>query len=227
MVKYTAGEKKRQLIIDACKTLFYEKGYNKTTYDDICDFADIPPGSITYHFGSKAEIAALIHAEYEAQNKIYIEKVCGNKYDKTTLMAIEIYHMWQKIFEDEHLRGFLTDMSSENIPHQSAMDVLAGYYRCVMDERGIKIDEPEFSFMVSAQTGVSDELIRLTAQNLESYEFTQPAAFTIRFFSRQIGISSKEISKLETLGLKALRSLPIDLRYYKNFKYDDKHVQRV
>ncbi|MEI3231393.1 MAG: TetR/AcrR family transcriptional regulator [Gordonibacter pamelaeae] len=84
MVKLKAGEKKKNLIIDVCKKLFYRKGYANTTYDDICKKADIPPGSITYHFRGKRDIAAVIDAEYEAQNKIYIKKMCGKAYDKTT-----------------------------------------------------------------------------------------------------------------------------------------------
>ena len=80
MVKLKAGEKKKNLIIDVCKKLFYRKGYANTTYDDICKKADIPPGSITYHFRGKRDIAAVIDAEYEAQNKIYIEKMCGKAY---------------------------------------------------------------------------------------------------------------------------------------------------
>ena len=50
MVKRSAGEKKRDLIVSVCKKLFYEKGYNNTTYNDICTAADIPPGTITYDF---------------------------------------------------------------------------------------------------------------------------------------------------------------------------------
>ena len=72
MVRLSAGEKKKRLIIGVCKKLFYRNGYVGTTYDDICREADIPPGTITYHFGGKAGIATTIEVEYEAQNKQYI-----------------------------------------------------------------------------------------------------------------------------------------------------------
>lgn len=79
MVRLSAGEKKKRLIIGVCKKLFYRNGYVGTTYEDICREADIPPGTITYHFDGKAGIATAIEVEYEAQNKIYIEKMCGDR----------------------------------------------------------------------------------------------------------------------------------------------------
>lgn len=88
MVRLSAGEKKKQLIIGVCKKLFYRNGYVGTTYEDICREADIPPGTITYHFDGKAGIATAIEVEYEAQNKIYIEKMCSDLFSKTQLAVI-------------------------------------------------------------------------------------------------------------------------------------------
>ncbi len=42
MVRLSAGEKKKRLIIGVCKKLFYRNGYVGTTYEDICREADIP-----------------------------------------------------------------------------------------------------------------------------------------------------------------------------------------
>lgn len=36
MVRLSAGEKKKRLIIGVCKKLFYRNGYVGTTYEDIC-----------------------------------------------------------------------------------------------------------------------------------------------------------------------------------------------
>lgn len=223
MVRYSAGEKKRQLIIDVCKKLFYNKGYKKTTYADICEAADIPAGSITYHFKGKRDIAAIIHAELEAQNKIYIEKICGSAYDKTTLMVIENYHMWQKLFEDKHLLQFQLDIIGEIVPEMSR-DCTAYFYECVMKEQGIEVDDMTFGFICAAQIGMSDELIRLVSLYPDDYTFDQPARFAIRFFLRQAGLSDDAIDRYDRAGRAAFDELPIDLRYYRDFSYDDRFV---
>lgn len=227
MVRYSAGEKKRQLIIDVCKPLFYSKGYKKTTYEDICEAADIPAGSITYHFSGKREIAAVIHAQYEMQNKDYVEKICGDKYDKTTLMVIENYHMWDKTFKDEHIRRFLLDISAEKIPDHSTWDVVAYYYECVMKDQNIEIGNPDFDFIVSAQIGMSDEVLRLVSLYPKDYTFDQPAEFGIRFFMRQIGMEENDIARYTKKGKEIFQTLPFDLRYYQNFQFDDKYVTKI
>ncbi|HIS39512.1 MAG TPA: TetR/AcrR family transcriptional regulator [Candidatus Aphodovivens avistercoris] len=227
MVRYSAGEKKRRLILDVCKKLFYRKGYKSTTYHDICEAADIPAGSITYHFDGKRDIGAIIHAEYEAQNKIYIEKICNGAYDKTTLAVIENYHLWQKIFQDAHIRRFLLDLSGEKIPDRSTWDCIAYFYECVMDEQGVEIDDLEFGFIVSAQTGMTDELLRLTSLYPNDYTFDQPARFAVRFFLRQVGLDDETIAEYDRAGRAAFDALPIDLAYYRDFAYDESCIKTL
>ena len=41
MGNYENGALTRQLIINACNRLFYEKGYNETSYADICAMAHV------------------------------------------------------------------------------------------------------------------------------------------------------------------------------------------
>lgn len=227
MVRMKAGEKKKKLIIDVCKKLFYRKGYANTTYDDICKKADIPPGSITYHFSGKRDIAAIIDAEYEAQNKIYIEKICGDAFDKTTLMVIENYHMWKRNFEDESLRRFLLDISTERLPSYSALETVKYYYQCVIDDQGIDgIDDRMLNLIASVQLGMSDALLMATSVDLDEYTWVETAEFGIRFFMRQIGMDDETIATYMQKGKSIFDTLSIDNRYYVDFAYNDKYVPR-
>ncbi|MDO4291049.1 MAG: TetR/AcrR family transcriptional regulator [Eggerthellaceae bacterium] len=225
MVKLKAGEKKKLLITDVCKKLFYRKGYANTTYDDICKKADIPPGSITYHFNGKRDIAAAIDAEYEAQNKIYIEKICGDRYDKTTLMVIENFHMWKRNCENENIRRFLLDISTERLPSFSALKTVKYYYQCVIDDQGITdITEHDLNLIVPVQLGMSDALILASSADPDEYTWEELATFGIRFFLRQIGLEDDYIAELTRRGKEIFDTLPIDNRYYADFAYNDKYV---
>lgn len=228
MVKMKAGEKKKKLIIDVCKKFFYRKGYANTTYDDICKKADIPPGSITYHFGGKRDIAAVIDAEYESQNKIYIEKICGDRYDKTTLMVIENYHMWKRNFEDESIRRFMLDISTERLPSYSALETVKYYYRCVIEDQGIEgIDERTLNLIASVQLGMSDALLMATSIDPDEYTWEEAAEFGIRFFMRQIGMHDDDIARHMQEGKRIFDTLPIDNRYYVDFAYNDRYVTKI
>ncbi|HEC19066.1 MAG TPA: TetR/AcrR family transcriptional regulator [Gammaproteobacteria bacterium] len=52
----TKGEQCRQRIIAAADTLFYEQGFNHTSFSDIADAAGIARGNFYYHFKTKDEI---------------------------------------------------------------------------------------------------------------------------------------------------------------------------
>lgn len=227
MVKMSAGEKKKKLILDTCKKLFYRNGYENTTYEDICKAADIPPGTITYHFGSKRELAAIIDAEYERENKTYIEKMCGDRYSKTELMVIENYHMWKRIYEDENIRRFLLDLSADKLPNASSIDAIRYFYQCVMEDQGIDIDEKELALIVSTQVGMSDGVLNAMEHSEFDYTYEESAEFGIRFFMRQLGMDDETIKKLIKRGKEIFDTLPIDNRYYVDFAYDDKYVPKL
>lgn len=52
----TKGEGNRQRIVDAADSLFYRRGYNQTSFQDISDATGIPRGNFYYYFKTKDEI---------------------------------------------------------------------------------------------------------------------------------------------------------------------------
>lgn len=52
----TKGDGNRQRIIDAADNLFYKRGYNQTSFQDISDATGIPRGNFYYYFKTKDEI---------------------------------------------------------------------------------------------------------------------------------------------------------------------------
>lgn len=225
MVKRSAGEKKRDLIVSVCKKLFYEKGYNNTTYNDICTAADIPPGTITYHFENKRGIASVIEDEYEPQNKIYIERMCTNRgYSKVLLMAIENFHMWKRDLEDPNLRNFLIDVSRERVPSKAAFRAVKYFYQCVIDELGITVSDKEMRLIVPTQIGMSDAVLMEISRDPDSFTYEEAARFSIRFFLRQLGVADSESEHVIAEAREIFKTLPIDNRYYREFAYDPKYL---
>ena len=52
----TKGEGNRQRIIEAADSLFYKRGYNQTSFQDISEATGIPRGNFYYYFKTKDEI---------------------------------------------------------------------------------------------------------------------------------------------------------------------------
>jgi TetR/AcrR family transcriptional regulator, transcriptional repressor for nem operon len=54
------GQQVRGRILDAANRLFYERGFNRTSFTDIADAADIPRGNFYYYFRSKDQILGAV-----------------------------------------------------------------------------------------------------------------------------------------------------------------------
>jgi AcrR family transcriptional regulator len=52
------SERTRQRIVEAANRLFYHQGYNRTSFSDVVDAANVPRGNIYYYFKTKDEILA-------------------------------------------------------------------------------------------------------------------------------------------------------------------------
>jgi len=56
----TKGEGNRQRIVDAADDLFYRRGYNQTSFQDISDATGIPRGNFYYYFKTKDDILSAV-----------------------------------------------------------------------------------------------------------------------------------------------------------------------
>lgn len=66
------AEATRQAILQSALDTFCEKGYSKTTFDEIAKRINLTKGAVYWHFRNKPDvIAALINAYCERQKKIY------------------------------------------------------------------------------------------------------------------------------------------------------------
>lgn len=60
MVSREKTEKVKQQVIEAADQLFYQKGYNLTSFSDIAAASEIPRGNLNYHFSTKSEVLVAV-----------------------------------------------------------------------------------------------------------------------------------------------------------------------
>lgn len=73
------AQKTRQLILEAAKTLFIQKGYDHTTVEEIMQLTGLSKGGLYYHFKSKEEIMdamlqSIIEDNLEQARKVVLQK---------------------------------------------------------------------------------------------------------------------------------------------------------
>ena len=104
MGNYENGIETRNKILDACRDLFYQKGYEKTTFKDICAVAHINQSSIHYHFKAKEAILKIIYEETVEKNGREVEKYAR----KDTLpFAKFLFHTNLYLYKMLHDKSYL------------------------------------------------------------------------------------------------------------------------
>jgi AcrR family transcriptional regulator len=68
------GEGNRQRIIDVADSLFYRRGYNQTSFQDISDATGIPRGNFYYYFKTKDEILDAVVNSRVAQLSVMLNR---------------------------------------------------------------------------------------------------------------------------------------------------------
>jgi len=60
MVAREKTEQVRQLVVKAADQLFYQKGYNLTSFSDIASASNVPRGNLNYYFKTKDEVLVAV-----------------------------------------------------------------------------------------------------------------------------------------------------------------------
>jgi AcrR family transcriptional regulator len=111
---YANGLTTKNKILEVCKDLFFQKGYVKTKYAEICERAEVNPGSVSHHFKSKKNIAAFL---FDNMREYYYKRVAELFPDEDDLQQVMIaagLHL-KLLFIDERYRRFSSEFSSESI----------------------------------------------------------------------------------------------------------------
>lgn len=168
MGNYENGAYTRQAIVQACKQLFYEKGFHETSYSDICKAAHVNRGTIYYHFETKETMRYEAQWEYMIANKRIVEKYCP---DTRCQYIIAMCMYWLQIHRDGNMRRFVFQCCTDFPVYTGKMDLTHFYYTCYEMMWGAfweKKDIPQLSF--ASVYGYIMSCMRMLCEHPESYD---------------------------------------------------------
>lgn len=125
MGSYENGAFTRRAIVDACKKLFYEKGYHETSYADICEEAHVNRGTIYYHFPTKEDIRFEVQWEYYISCKHTAEQY-GSDEQYLPLLTMVIFLIQGK--NDSNMRRFMLQSCIDYPVFTNEKDLTHLYY---------------------------------------------------------------------------------------------------
>ena len=206
MGAYENGSTTRRAILDACKKLFYEKGFHATSYDDICREAHVNRGSIYYHFKEKDNIRYEVLWEFTIANFHAAEKYCD---DPVYQPSVGMYFTWYQICHDPKINRFYTEYY-DDYPVYHPETTLACFYRTLFKHMysGLWTDNDfaslPFTSAYSYILGLMNLARRYPGRStaLELYHQCFTAGNLIR------GVPSSEVDKVWDIVAGYIRKIP-------------------
>lgn len=165
MGEYTVGVATRQRIYEVSKQLFYEKGIKETSYNDICEVAEVNRGLIPYYFKSKNNIAIEVLGEF-VEN---MESAVGAWWDAEDMVQpernimIELL-MFRLLSEDERACRFYSEIHSNDAYHESTLAVQTNVMNALAEGSGVEVGEAALRTITAMVEGTEAELVRAVYQ---------------------------------------------------------------
>ena len=108
------GKNKRK-IMDTARELYYERGMDGVSFDEIAERCGVTKSLIRYHFGSKAQLANELFGVYsKEQANVFFEKAyaLGNRYSNIDIVAAYTVMSCRYYCTDEKALRFYTQFYS-------------------------------------------------------------------------------------------------------------------
>lgn len=158
MAKYETGIRTKEKILSACKKLFYEKGYDDTTYDDICREGNVNRGLIHYHFQGKFNIGRHVFSGFLVENNALVAKILKRKFPDAPVeyrAAVNMRSYLNLFQNDENLKRFYYQISRVTQFTTAHLDVGETYHRRYFEALGINPTDMDLRFIAAAVMGMS------------------------------------------------------------------------
>lgn len=149
----------KQVIIDTTKNLFKQKGFAKTSIKDICELANVKPGTFTYYFNSKDDLIGELYGRMFNECYEFVESKLDrlmNSLEKNTIVAFLYFYA---IFADEKSMAFhheiLIKGSVGDYITQSAFPISEQFIK----DFNLNFTQKELRDIDLAENGLSRELV--------------------------------------------------------------------
>lgn len=220
MVKVRAGERKKQLIIDTCKELFYHNGFNNTTYEMICAKADIAPGSITYHFTSKLDIAIAIATENDEKLRQYVSTIAKeDEIGHWAFTVLMIWARWYVFLADSNMRRFFSEIYVDGFHLENMLSI----FRMHMQYCSLEKTDDELKLMSATFIGQDRLILKMLDRDPHHFTLEQITEYILFTLFMLMRLDTDVAQHASERGAALFHEFQdrFNLDYFKEFKYQE------
>lgn len=151
MANYENGLDTKEKILDACRVLFYLKGFEKTTFKDIGESAKANQGLIVYYYKNKNVLANTIFQSVMTQLMKRIQEYFSSE-ESLVCYFISDFLYFRMLYEDEYFRRFVESCCNNGILNKNP-ETFDEEYKRYYDEM-ISFMEDSYIFDDSMRDGL-------------------------------------------------------------------------
>ena len=160
MGEYSVGVATRQRIYRESKELFYKQGIKATSYNDICEAADVNRGLIPYYFKSKNNIAIEVLGEFvDNMEKAVNDRWGPEEMNQPELNVMIELLMFRLLVEDECACRFYSEIRSDGAFHGATLEIQESVMRMLASGSGVEVGDAALRTVTSMVEGTETELV--------------------------------------------------------------------
>ncbi len=173
----------KEKVLTKIQNIFWIKGYNGTSMQDLVDASGLNRSSIYNSFGSKMELYKLVLKKYQHENKTALDQICSNKNGLASIQSLfdgTIDYM----INDKESKGCMfincnTEMGNQNMLLQQVtknnQETLVNFFKNLIEKGQLdqSITTNENSLTLAYYLVSSFQGLRITGMNTKNRSFLE------------------------------------------------------
>lgn len=200
---YNNGKATRDRILSTAKNLFLTRGYKSTTYQDICDEANVNPGTLSHHFGGKSKLGMELFQDVMKQI-ISVVKEKGDRSDDLLVVLTFAAAYYLLAFQNIEFRRFFIEYTVYAADDDASFPLLDNDVTSCAVEQALGKDEAKLALPLIF--GIERAFSRYLLANVEEMDCASAIPFFLTmayaFVPNSADLVQKAYSTAEGLKLR-------------------------
>ena len=159
MVTYAAGDATKERIKDAARNLFFEQGVTAVSDAAICRAAEVQRGLVSYHFGSHANLVAIIYQEFVEQLRATVSRRFPVEDPMLSYCILE-HLLLEVLYRNDALRRFYVGIIQYPEVSDEEVRVQHEQFVEILKSRSIPEESERLKIAVTMSQGMFNETVR-------------------------------------------------------------------
>lgn len=192
MAKYQAGENTKKKILEESKAVFYHKGYEETSYDDIAKRANVNRALIPYHYKKKSDLALAVYNSFVEKYVKIRDEIAKGRHRETKLV-IGILLFYRLLLDDKALRFVNFVLGEDSYQDRLVWGESVMYEKALAD--GVSYGSAQWNMLIHMICGMDNEIIHMMYRK-EYTDIHELGREMIRLFFPALGYSVQHADKI-------------------------------